>query len=142
MLDRPPAQDLETMDQNLREFGELDFELREQQPEVDAACKASKKGGVRNPAAEMLTNEWKKLWLDAMGLQSSLDAQKALLEEMKRLEGWKWEDWKERYVEWNDHAKARVSDLFRRIDRLHTGNVPRQVFIDGIIGSSEFFVSI
>ncbi|PIC54076.1 hypothetical protein B9Z55_003484 [Caenorhabditis nigoni] len=135
MIEKPPAQDLDTMEQNLREFAELDFELREQQPEVDAACKASKKGGARNPAAEMLSIEWKKLWLDAMGLQSSLDTQKALLEEMKRLEGWKWEDWKERYVEWNDHAKARVSDLFRRIDRLHTGNVPRQVFIDGIIGS-------
>uniref|UniRef100_A0A8R1E2J6 GAR domain-containing protein n=1 Tax=Caenorhabditis japonica TaxID=281687 RepID=A0A8R1E2J6_CAEJA len=135
MIDRPPAQDLDTMEASLREFADLDFELREKQPEVDTACKSSKKGGVRNPAAEMLSTEWKKLWLDAMGLQSSLDTQKALLEEMKRLEGWKWEDWKERYVEWNDHAKARVSDLFRRIDRLHTGNVPRQVFIDGIIGS-------
>ncbi|CAI2296036.1 unnamed protein product [Caenorhabditis sp. 36 PRJEB53466] len=135
MIDRPPAQDLDTMETNLREFAELDFELREQQPEVDAACKASKKGGVRNAAAEMLSTEWKKLWLDAMGLQSSLDTQKALLEEMKRLEGWRWEDWKERYVEWNDHAKARVTDLFRRIDRSQNGNVPRQVFIDGIIGS-------
>ncbi|CAB3407856.1 unnamed protein product [Caenorhabditis bovis] len=134
MIDRPLAQDLDTMEVHLKEMSDLDFELREKQPEVDAACKVVKKG-VRNPGAELLSNEWKKLWLDAMGLQSSLDAQKELLDEMKRLEGWKWEDWKERYVEWNDHAKARVSDLFRRIDRLHTGNVPRQVFIDGIIGS-------
>ncbi|NP_001335519.1 Spectrin beta chain [Caenorhabditis elegans] len=134
MIEQPPAQDLDTMEQNICDFANLDSELREQQPEVDAACKSAKKG-ARNPAAEMLSTEWKKLWLDAMGLQSSLDNQKALLEEMKRLEGWKWEDWKERYVEWNDHAKARVNDLFRRIDRLHTGNVPRQVFIDGIIGS-------
>eukprot|EP00081_Caenorhabditis_elegans_P000597 NP_001021859.1 Uncharacterized protein CELE_ZK1151.1 [Caenorhabditis elegans] len=135
MIEQPPAQDLDTMEQNICDFANLDSELREQQPEVDAACKSAKKG-ARNPAAEMLSTEWKKLWLDAMGLQSSLDNQKALLEEMKRLEGWKWEDWKERYVEWNDHAKARVNDLFRRIDRLHTGNVPRQVFIDGIIGSN------
>ena len=40
--------------------------------------------------------------------------------------------------DWNDHGKARVSDLFRRIDRSHTGNVPRNVFIDAIIASSRF----
>ncbi|CAI5438399.1 unnamed protein product [Caenorhabditis angaria] len=135
MIDQPLAQDLDTIDKQLKEMSDLDFELREKQGDIDSACKTGKKGGPKNVAADMLSNEWKKIWLDAMGLQSTLDAQKELLEEMKRLEGWKWEDWKERYVEWNDHAKARVSDLFRRIDRLHTGNVPRQVFIDGIIGS-------
>ncbi|EGT34885.1 hypothetical protein CAEBREN_18491 [Caenorhabditis brenneri] len=136
MIEKPSAQDLDTMDQYLQEFAALDVELRERQPEVDAACKALKKASARNPAAEMLSTEWKKLWLDAMGLQSSLETQKNLLDEMKRLEGWKWEDWKERYVEWNDHAKARVTDLFRRIDRLHNGNVPRKVFIEGIMGST------
>uniref|UniRef100_A0A0K0CVV7 GAR domain-containing protein n=1 Tax=Angiostrongylus cantonensis TaxID=6313 RepID=A0A0K0CVV7_ANGCA len=82
-----------------------------------------------------------------------LEGQRQMLEEMRRLEGWRWEVWKEHYVEWNDHRKvfkvvvmfpifqltfaiqARVTDLFRRIDRTHTGNVPRELFIDGILAS-------
>lgn len=42
-------------------------------------------------------------------------------------------------MEWTDSGKARISDLFRRIDKSGTGRVPRAAFIDGIITSSESF---
>ncbi|CAJ0560941.1 unnamed protein product, partial [Mesorhabditis spiculigera] len=67
-------------------------------------------------------DEWKRVWLTIRWAQNALDEAKEMLEEMKRLEGWEWEDWKERYCDWNDHAKGRVTDLFRRIDRPATGN--------------------
>uniref|UniRef100_A0A915MYH2 Uncharacterized protein n=1 Tax=Meloidogyne javanica TaxID=6303 RepID=A0A915MYH2_MELJA len=63
------------------------------------------------------------------------DERKAHLDEIDRLKNFTFEEWRERYLAWNDHGKARVSDLFRRIDKLGTGRVPRQQFIDGIISS-------
>ncbi|KAK5967310.1 Growth-Arrest-Specific Protein 2 domain protein, partial [Trichostrongylus colubriformis] len=117
-----------------RSYEELDFELRERQADIDGAVKLNKKG-KSNAAATKLSEEWKQLWLDSIGHQTALEGQRQLLEEMRRLEGWRWEMWKEQYVEWNDHRKARVSDLFRRYDRSHTGNIPRDVFIDAVLAS-------
>ncbi|CAJ0916087.1 unnamed protein product, partial [Mesorhabditis belari] len=133
MSSAPTPEDLTTVDNMLQAYEQLDFELNEKQPEVDDAVKGGQK--AKNPKAIQLGDEWKRLWLDALGHKNALDETKELLEEMKRLEGWQWEDWKERYCEWNDHAKGRVTDLFRRIDRTATGNVPRQAFIDAIINS-------
>lgn len=59
--------------------------------------------------------------------------------QVKRLESFSFEEWRERYLEWTDSGKARISDLFRRIDKSGTGRVPRAAFIDGIIASSKLF---
>ncbi|VDP49835.1 unnamed protein product [Heligmosomoides polygyrus] len=136
MLAQTLPQDLETMSKAQKAQEEFDFELREKQAEVDSAVKLNKKG-KSNAAAVKLSDEWKQLWLDSIGHQAALETQHQLLEEMHRLEGWRWETWKEQYVDWNDHRKARVSDLFRRIDRAHTGNIPRDVFIDAVLASSK-----
>ncbi|XGW21562.1 hypothetical protein V3C99_004485 [Haemonchus contortus] len=134
MLAQALPQDLESMRKAQRTYEEFDFELREKQADVDNAVKLNKKG-KSNAAAVKLSDEWKQLWLDSIGHQTALEGQRQLLEEMRRLEGWRWEQWKEQYVEWNDHRKARVSDLFRRYDRSHTGNIPRDVFIDAVLAS-------
>ncbi|KAK6054959.1 spectrin repeat-containing domain protein [Cooperia oncophora] len=134
MLAQALPQDLEAMRKAQRTYEEFDFELRERQADVDGAVKLNKKG-KSNAAAGKLSDEWKQLWLDSIGHQTALEGQRQLLEEMRRLEGWRWEMWKEQYVDWNDHRKARVSDLFRRYDRSHTGNIPRDVFIDAVLAS-------
>jgi hypothetical protein len=56
---------------------------------------------------------------------------------MKRLESFSFDEWKQRYLDWTDNGKSRISDLFRRIDKSGTGKVPRKAFIDGIIASSN-----
>ncbi|KAJ1362931.1 hypothetical protein KIN20_022656 [Parelaphostrongylus tenuis] len=127
-------QDLETMDRVQQSHNDFDSKLREKQAVVDNITKHNRKG-KRNAAVGKLSDEWKQLWLDSIGYQTALEGQRELLEEMRRLERWRWESWKEHYVEWNDHRKARVTDLFRRMDRSHTGNVPREFFIDGILAS-------
>ncbi|WKX89695.1 hypothetical protein Q1695_008943 [Nippostrongylus brasiliensis] len=134
MLSQTLPQDLETMTKAQRHHEDFDFELREKQADVDGAVKMNKKG-KSSVAATKLADEWKQLWLDSIGHQAALETQRQLLDEMRRLEGWRWEQWKEQYVEWNDHRKARVSDLFRRIDRSHTGNIPRDVFIEAVLAS-------
>ncbi|TKR92402.1 hypothetical protein L596_007064 [Steinernema carpocapsae] len=149
---------LDVLDNLMKSHELFKFELQEKQPEVDESVKfqkkiggnarnesetegakkagigAKKRGGVKNKC-EHMNDRWKKLWVDTMGYEQRLRARKEYLEELERLKGFTFDDWRERYLEWNDHAKARVSDLFRRIDKLGTGNVSRKVFIDGIIAS-------
>uniref|UniRef100_A0A914HD60 GAR domain-containing protein n=1 Tax=Globodera rostochiensis TaxID=31243 RepID=A0A914HD60_GLORO len=67
--------------------------------------------------------------------EQKLKERRADLEELERLKGFTFDEWRERYLAWNDHGKARVSDLFRRIDKSGTGMVPRKLFIDGILAS-------
>ncbi|KAK5966932.1 hypothetical protein GCK32_012081 [Trichostrongylus colubriformis] len=105
MLAQALPQDLESMSKAQRSYEELDFELRERQADIDGAVKLNKKG-KSNAAATKLSEEWKQLWLDSIGHQTALEGQRQLLEEMRRLEGWRWEMWKEQYVEWNDHRKV------------------------------------
>lgn len=70
--------------------------------------------------------------------EERLKQRKSHLEELKRLENFTFDEWRERYLQWNDNGKARISDLFRRIDKSGTGVVPRKLFIDGILASSIF----
>lgn len=97
----------------------------EQQPNMPKMRKKS----------DQLADGWKKLWTDLAQYEEQLRQRKAYLDELERLKDFTFEDWRERYLAWNDHGKARVSDLFRRIDKSGTGMVPRQQFIDGILAS-------
>uniref|UniRef100_A0A0K0FXT7 Short stop (inferred by orthology to a D. melanogaster protein) n=1 Tax=Strongyloides venezuelensis TaxID=75913 RepID=A0A0K0FXT7_STRVS len=84
---------------------------------------------------DKLNNSWKNLWMNSMTYEQALQERKDYLEELKRLENFDFDEWKERYNEWNDHAKGRVTDLFRRIDKNGTGKVPRDIFIEAILAS-------
>ncbi|KIH63921.1 spectrin repeat-containing domain protein [Ancylostoma duodenale] len=114
MLAQALPQDLESMSKAQSAQEKFDAELREKQALVDGAIKHNRKG-KRNAAATKLSDEWKQLWLDSIGHQTALEGQRQLLEEMRRLEGWRWEMWKEQYVEWNDHRKVADSILIPEI---------------------------
>ena len=60
-----------------------------------------------------------------------------ILIQLKKLEDFKFEDWRDRYVRWMNHKKARVMDFFRKLDLDRDGKLSRREFIDGIIGSSK-----
>ncbi|MFH4976436.1 hypothetical protein AB6A40_003145 [Gnathostoma spinigerum] len=147
--------DLEAIEKLIDAHDVFEREVRERQPEIDTACRQRKpptfvncaveKGAkkpqskrvkpVRNPKSDQLSERWKKLWIDSMDYGRKLNEMRDYLVEVKKLESFTFEDWRERYLEWTDAGKARISDLFRRIDKSGLGRVPRTAFIDGIISS-------
>uniref|UniRef100_A0A0R3RSE7 GAR domain-containing protein n=1 Tax=Elaeophora elaphi TaxID=1147741 RepID=A0A0R3RSE7_9BILA len=147
-------QEMDALDRLIVNHEEFERALREKQGLVDEATrnrrkliveeKVKKKNGkalqrhehrARHPKSDQLSSKWKKLWIDSMDYGRQLREMKDYLEEVKRLESFSFEEWRERYLEWTDSGKARISDLFRRIDKSGTGRVPRAAFIDGIIAS-------
>lgn len=92
---------------------------------------------ARQQRTEQMVEKWKVLMADVLAYEERLKSRRTHLEELKRLESFTFDEWRERYLAWNDHGKARISDLFRRIDKSGTGVVPRKLFIDGILASSK-----
>ncbi|KHN76670.1 Dystonin [Toxocara canis] len=147
--------EVELIERLVADHEAFEFTLRERQSEVDDATKGRKKPAsddslgsksirksvakrerpIRHPKSDQLSDRWKKLWVDSMEYGRRLREMKEYLDEMKKLESFTFEEWRERYLEWTDSGKARISDLFRRIDKSGTGRVPRSAFIDGIIAS-------
>uniref|UniRef100_A0AC35UFF8 GAR domain-containing protein n=1 Tax=Rhabditophanes sp. KR3021 TaxID=114890 RepID=A0AC35UFF8_9BILA len=82
-----------------------------------------------------LNNEWKKLWLNSTHYDQALLDRKAYLEEVKRLENFSFDEWRDRYIDFNDHAKGRVTDIFRKIAKYGPENFPRHIFIKAILAS-------
>uniref|UniRef100_A0AAF5PYW1 GAR domain-containing protein n=2 Tax=Wuchereria bancrofti TaxID=6293 RepID=A0AAF5PYW1_WUCBA len=153
--ERSLPQELDALNRFIEDHEQFEKILREKQGMVDEATRSQrrlfaveekvKKKGVKalqrhehpiqHPKSDQLSSRWKKLWIDSMDYGRHLREMKEYLEEMKRLESFSFEQWRERYLEWTDSGKARISDLFRRIDKSGTGRVPRSSFIDGIIAS-------
>ncbi|KAM3720341.1 Microtubule-actin cross-linking factor [Dirofilaria immitis] len=150
----PLPQELNVLNRLIDDHEKFEETLREKQALVDEATKSrrkfdveekvKKKSGkafqtyenrVRHPKSDQLSSKWKKLWIESMDYGRQLREMKDYSEEVKRLESFSFEEWRERYLEWTDSGKARISDLFRRIDKSGTGRVPRSAFIDGIITS-------
>ncbi|KAI6204101.1 GAR domain-containing protein [Aphelenchoides besseyi] len=89
----------------------------------------------RQRRTDQLNEAWTALWTDTVSTEDRLKERRADIEEMRRLENFTFAEWRERYLAWNDSAKARISDLFRRIDKHGAGFVPRRQFIDGVLSS-------
>jgi hypothetical protein len=56
----------------------------------------------RQKISETLAESWKQLLADTEDYEQRLKQRKAYLEEMKRLEKFTFDDWRERYLQWND----------------------------------------
>uniref|UniRef100_A0A7E4ZUS0 GAR domain-containing protein n=1 Tax=Panagrellus redivivus TaxID=6233 RepID=A0A7E4ZUS0_PANRE len=92
-----------------------------------------KRQSKRQSATEAVAERWRKLNEHTVAYDKHLRDRKDYLAEMKRLEKFTFDEWRQRYLAWNDHGKARISDLFRRIDKSGTGVVPREDFIQGVL---------
>ena len=82
-----------------------------QQPEKQRKSKRQQK-------TDAVAERWRKLWDHTQAYDEKLKQRKEYLAEMKRLENFTFNEWRERYLAFTDHGKARISDLFRRIDKV------------------------
>jgi hypothetical protein len=61
-----------------------------------------------------------------------------MIVQMERMKHFDFDDWRQRYMRWMNHNKARIMDFFRKQDKDHDGKVSREEFIEGILASSEY----
>lgn len=60
--------------------------------------------------------------------------------DLERVRNFSWDEWRKRFLKFMNHKKSRLTDLFRKMDKDNNGLIPRDIFIDGIINTSKFFV--
>ncbi|BET00336.1 Growth-Arrest-Specific Protein 2 Domain [Nesidiocoris tenuis] len=83
--------------------------------------------------SRMLYDRWRSVWLLSWDRQRRLNEHLAHLRELERLANFSWDDWRKRFLKFNNHKKTRLTDLFRKMDKNNDGLIPRDDFIDGII---------
>uniref|UniRef100_A0A182SFZ8 Microtubule-actin cross-linking factor 1 n=1 Tax=Anopheles maculatus TaxID=74869 RepID=A0A182SFZ8_9DIPT len=83
----------------------------------------------------MLWEKWRYVWLLAWERQRRLHDHMLYLQDVERVRQFSWEEWRKRFLKFMNHKKSRLTDLFRKMDKDNNGLIPREVFIDGIIGT-------
>jgi hypothetical protein len=90
---------------------------------------------IKNPQVKALWDKWKHVWMMAWERARRLQDKYNYLMELEKVKHFSWEDWRKRFLQYNNHKKSRVMDLFRRIDRNNNGLLPREDFINAIMKS-------
>ncbi|XP_050079928.1 dystonin isoform X43 [Anopheles maculipalpis] len=90
---------------------------------------------LRSPRAKLLWEKWRYVWLLAWERQRRLHDHMLYLQDVERVRQFSWEEWRKRFLKFMNHKKSRLTDLFRKMDKDNNGLIPREVFIDGIIGT-------
>uniref|UniRef100_A0AC35TM94 Calponin-homology (CH) domain-containing protein n=1 Tax=Rhabditophanes sp. KR3021 TaxID=114890 RepID=A0AC35TM94_9BILA len=98
-----------------------------------------KRLALENEKALREFEEHEKRVLEEEQKRKALDDERKLreyMDEMKRLENFSFEEWRDRYIDFNNHAKARFTDIFRNIADYGPENFPRCVFVKPILESN------
>ncbi|XP_049546718.1 dystonin isoform X23 [Anopheles darlingi] len=90
---------------------------------------------LRSPRAKLLWEKWRYVWMLAWERQRRLHDHLLYLQDVERVRQFSWEEWRKRFLKFMNHKKSRLTDLFRKMDKDNNGLIPREVFIDGIIGT-------
>ena len=54
-----------------------------------------------------------------------------LAQELEKVKNFDWEEWRKRYLKFNNNKKSRVQDFFRKLDEDGDGYCPRDEFCRG-----------
>jgi len=148
----PIPEDIKGVERLLEEHQEFMGSLRERQPEFDEFSKVRRrqetelgtskeptkkkqKKAICSPKIIQVTDRWNTLWLAAGKRQQKLQERLDYLKEKEKMKNFNFDEWRQRYMGWMNHNKARVMDFFRRQDKDNDGKVTREEFIEGILKS-------
>ncbi|XP_050545575.1 microtubule-actin cross-linking factor 1 isoform X5 [Daktulosphaira vitifoliae] len=88
---------------------------------------------LRNSRCRQLWDKWHNVWLMAWERQRRLQEHLNYLKELDKVRNFSWDQWRKRFLNFMNHKKSRLTDLFRKMDKNNDGLIPRDDFIDGII---------
>ncbi|KAK6961833.1 microtubule-actin cross-linking factor 1-like isoform X1, partial [Biomphalaria glabrata] len=88
-----------------------------------------------NPRVIALQNKWRTVWHMSMDRKKRLqDAHDTLLE-LESFKNFDFDLWRQRYLNWIQAKKFRITDFFRRQDKDSDGFLDREEFISGMLKS-------
>merc|ERR1719167_341922 len=93
----------------------------------------SQDGDIKNPRAKALWDKWRHVWMMAWERDRRLKDKLNYLQELENVKNFNWEEWRKRYLKFNNNKKSRVQDFFRKLDDDGDGYCPRDEFIEGIL---------
>ncbi|CAF0917768.1 unnamed protein product, partial [Didymodactylos carnosus] len=88
---------------------------------------------IQNPKVRTLVKKWTQL--KTIGEQKQKRIQDAIEHEeaLEQMQNFSFDKWRRRYIGWLRDNRARIMDIFRRLDRDRTGKISRDAFINGIL---------
>ncbi|CAF0766572.1 unnamed protein product, partial [Didymodactylos carnosus] len=88
---------------------------------------------IQNPKIRTLVKKWTQL--KTTGEQKQKQIQDAIEHEeaLEQMQNFNFDKWRRRYIGWLRDNRARIMDIFRRLDRDRTGKISRDAFINGIL---------
>ncbi|XP_075678400.1 dystonin-like isoform X3 [Dermatophagoides pteronyssinus] len=90
---------------------------------------------INNPKANHMLDKWHSVWRLVSDRMKRLKDGLNYNREMEKMKHFDFDEWRKRFLFFNDHRKAKLLDFFKRIDRNNDGRVSRSEFIDGILHS-------
>ncbi|XP_036397778.1 microtubule-actin cross-linking factor 1-like [Megalops cyprinoides] len=104
-----------------------------QRKQADAAEGMQVAGG--NPRLAQLCSLWQQVWQLSLDRQSKLSIALNRLEELEECTAFDFDTWRRKFVQWVNHRKCHVMDVFRRIDEDQDGKVSRHEFAEVIVAT-------
>ncbi|OTF80619.1 hypothetical protein BLA29_012044, partial [Euroglyphus maynei] len=82
-----------------------------------------------------MLDKWHSVWRLVSDRMKRLKEGLTYNREMEKMKSFDFEEWRKRFLFFNDHRKGKLIDFFKRIDRDNDGRVSKSEFIEGVLNS-------
>lgn len=149
----PIPHDLNVVETLLKEHLELHEEVTSKNADVDrltkiVTCESKLSQGRHygsnwklnemdghNPRVITLQNKWRTVWRMSVDRKKKLQDALDTLLELESFKNFNFDLWRQRYLNWIQEKKFRITDFFRRQDKDCDGALTRKEFVDGMLQS-------
>lgn len=166
-LDQEPlSNNLEIIDQQLKNQVEFQIELEQKQVDINIILKNSltnydscllnkmidtksiifeKKNRyewkileskITSSRIKLMIDKWRNVLYITFEHQKKLKEFSERLKEIEKLKEFNFDEWRQKFMDWHKDNRARITDFFRRQDKDHDGKISRDEFVKGIMNTS------